>query len=487
MKLAAGYGLVADEWQADPVCCIFARRKDGRWASATTKISVPRQNGKNGILEIVELFGMVVLGLKFLHTAHEVKTARKAFVRILSFFENERKHAELYVLAKEIRKTNGQEAIFLHALDCTDKGHNYKGCGCKGGGSIEFIARSSGSGRGFTVDVLVCDEDQDLTDDELAALLPTISAAPSGNPLVILTGTPPPLDRMHAPQGEVARRVRSDAIKKADPNLTCFDWGAPDGPMPDVDDEQLAYRFNPALGTRLNIDEVRRERRMMSAEKFAQERYGWWGNPDAKQGGVIDMSQWRGLRTAAGAPTRGEIVVDVSPDLTWTSVAVAADGPEGRTLVLVDRSEGTGWVLGRLTGLHEDLAEVVELALTPTAQIFAARLTKAKLEHVQLTNADVGRACAAFQESVRGGRIAHVSQTELDDAVRNATTRFREGGQVWDRRNPAIDISPLVATSVAAQRWQMHSARPKTPPPAPRRAQPAATRRPTNDIAHAGF
>jgi hypothetical protein len=59
------------------------------------------------------------------------------------------------------------------------------------GGSIEFIARSSGSGRGFTVDVLVCDEDQDLTDEELAALLPTISAAPSGNPMVILTGTPP--------------------------------------------------------------------------------------------------------------------------------------------------------------------------------------------------------------------------------------------------------------------------------------------------------
>lgn len=470
MTLAAGYGLVADEWQADPVCCIFARRKDGRWASATTKITVPRQNGKNGILEIVELFGMVVLGLKFLHTAHEVKTARKAFRRILSFFENEEKFPELAAMVVEIRKTNGQEAIFL-----------------TNGGSIEFIARSSGSGRGFTVDVLVCDEDQDLTDDELAALLPTISAAPSGNPMVILTGTPPALDRINAPQGEVARRVRNDAIKKADPNLTCFDWGAPDGPMPDVDDEDLAYRYNPALGTRLNIEEVRRERRMMSAEKFAQERYGWWGNPDAKQGGVIDMTQWRGLKAKAGAPTRAEIVVDVSPDLTWTSVAIASEGPEGRTLVLVDRAEGTGWVLKRLTNLHEDLTEVVELALTPTAQIFAARLTKAKLDFEQLTNADVGRACAAFQESVRGGRIAHVSQTELDDAVRNATTRFREGGQVWDRRKPEIDISPLVATSVAAQRWQMHAAKPKTPPPAPRRAQPATARRPTTDVAHAGF
>jgi hypothetical protein len=30
------------------------------------------------------------LGEKFLHTAHEVKTARKAFLRIASFFENRR-------------------------------------------------------------------------------------------------------------------------------------------------------------------------------------------------------------------------------------------------------------------------------------------------------------------------------------------------------------------------------------------------------------
>ena len=36
-----------------------------------------------------------------------------------------------------------------------------------GGGAIEFIARSRGSGRGFTVDDLVCDEAQELTDEQL--------------------------------------------------------------------------------------------------------------------------------------------------------------------------------------------------------------------------------------------------------------------------------------------------------------------------------
>ena len=124
------------------------------------------------------------LGEKFLHTAHEVKTARKAFLRIASFFENARQYPELVALVKEIRKTNGQEAIVL-----------------SNGGSCEFIARSKGSGRGFTVDVLVCDEAQDLTDEELAALLPTISAAPLGNPQVIFTGTPPDPDEGSAGRG----------------------------------------------------------------------------------------------------------------------------------------------------------------------------------------------------------------------------------------------------------------------------------------------
>jgi hypothetical protein len=47
---------------------------------------VPRQNGKNALIEVRELFGMVGRGEKFLHTAHEVKTARKAFKRLQHFF-----------------------------------------------------------------------------------------------------------------------------------------------------------------------------------------------------------------------------------------------------------------------------------------------------------------------------------------------------------------------------------------------------------------
>lgn len=486
VSLAASYGLAADDWQADPVCCIFARRKDGRWAGATTKISVPRQNGKNGILEIVELFGMVVLGLKFLHTAHEVKTARKAFRRIASFFENERQYPELYRLTKEIRKTNGQEAIVLHAADCPEMGYGNTDCGCAGGGSVEFIARSSGSGRGFTVDVLVCDEDQDLTDDELAALLPTISAAPSKNPMVILTGTPPDPDKQDAAKGEVARRVRRDAINGTDPNLVCFDWGVPDGPLPDIDDRELWAQTNPAMGTRLNIAEAERERKMMSPEKFARERLGWWGDPKTKRQGVVSITAWADLKVTAPEPTKAALVVDVSPNLDWSAISLASAGPDGKTLMLVRHSAGTAGVAAKVISLSKSL-DLIDVALTPNAQIFAAALTKAKVEHHLLTNGEVGRGCTSFQEGVRQATLGHVGQPELDAAVGNARTRYVGDTQHWDQRDRAIDMTPLVSASCAQQRWAMKTAAPDIPPPSPVRVGTKTTSKSDQHIAHVGF
>jgi hypothetical protein len=110
--LSSAYGLAPDVWQAQVLEDWLARSgRGGKFASLTCGLAVPRQNGKNAILEMRELFGMVQLGEKFLHTAHEVKTARKAFLRLASFFENTRKWPEMADLVKDIRRTNGQEAI----------------------------------------------------------------------------------------------------------------------------------------------------------------------------------------------------------------------------------------------------------------------------------------------------------------------------------------------------------------------------------------
>jgi len=433
--LASNYGLVPDDWQEDVLESWLGRKSNDRWSAATCGLAVPRQNGKNALLEIRELFGMVALGEKFLHTAHEVKTARKAFLRIASFFENEREYPELRALVKEIRKTNGQEAIVL-----------------TNGGSCEFIARSKGSGRGFTVDVLVCDEAQDLTSEELAALLPTISASPTGNPQVILTGTPP---KPTGSQGEVFRSVREDGEANRDARLAWTDFGVADGPLPDCEDRTVWAAVNPALFGRLNIAEVEREIALMRSdlEGFARERLGWWGDPDTETAGVIDLAQWAALKGDAEPPERATLVVDVSPDRKRASIGVAAEARDGRVLVMVTTGPGVAWIVPELVRLREK-RDIVEIALQPTSQAgsLIPDMVKAGVEFEALTSTQMGQACASFIEGVKQKRFVHVGQHELDAAVGNARTRFSREAELWDRRNRAIDISPLVAASAAAFR-----------------------------------
>ena len=99
--LADSYGLTPDQWQEDVLEAWLGLRRDGTWAASQCGLAVPRQNGKNALLEIRELYGMIVRAERFLHTAHEVKTARKAFLRIASFFENPKKYPELASMARE--------------------------------------------------------------------------------------------------------------------------------------------------------------------------------------------------------------------------------------------------------------------------------------------------------------------------------------------------------------------------------------------------
>ena len=77
-EFASGYGMTPDRWQSDCLDDWLGRRRDGEYACTMCGLSVGRQNGKNGVIEIRELYGMIALGESFLHSAHEVKTTRSS-------------------------------------------------------------------------------------------------------------------------------------------------------------------------------------------------------------------------------------------------------------------------------------------------------------------------------------------------------------------------------------------------------------------------
>ena len=85
-EFAANFGLTPDPWQSLVLEDWLAASAKDEWKHMTCGLSVPRQNGKNALLEIRELFGMVLLGEKILHSAHEVKTAQAHYRRFKQFF-----------------------------------------------------------------------------------------------------------------------------------------------------------------------------------------------------------------------------------------------------------------------------------------------------------------------------------------------------------------------------------------------------------------
>lgn len=440
-ELAAAYGLVADEWQAAVVSAWLAEYKNTKLVHSRCGISVPRQNGKNAILEMVELYKIIVQGRKMLHTAHEVKTARKAFVRLAGFFENPRKYPDLAQMVREIRRANGQEAIVLD-----------------NGGSVEFVARSRGSGRGFTVDDLVCDEAQELTDEQLEALLPTISSAPSGDPQQLYLGTPPAARFREAVFG----RMRDHAISGGDRRFSWSEWSIPDD-MPAAEGakgwREHAYDVNPSLGHRLNIGTVGDEVRAMSEEGFCRERLGQW--QALKSAAAINPDNWRKrCIDPATVPESGTKVFAVrfSADGLHVALAVGLRASRGAPVHVEGvrfelMRDGLQWLVDFLVTRKGETSEVVIdgkagvdfLTRELTDEGFPSRAIR------PLRVADVIAAHAMFDQAIRAGGMTTIEQPAMVQQVKGAIRRDigRDGGFGWAASDDNGSVALLEAATLA--------------------------------------
>ena len=209
---AAGKPLMP--WQQDAVTLLLSTREDGKWACFEYAELVARQNGKGAILEARALTGFLLLGEELIMwSAHEYKTAMEAFrrVRSLLYALGERVNDNLVVVDLDgdepvrvkINNTNGEEGF--ERLDT--------------GARIKFIARSKGSGRGFSGDVNIIDETFAYTDEQHDALLPTMNARP--NPQIIYTSSPP----LSAVTGEILFSLRKRAEKGGAKSLGYRDLG----------------------------------------------------------------------------------------------------------------------------------------------------------------------------------------------------------------------------------------------------------------------
>src|SRR5690606_25898679 len=258
---------------------ILAINTEGLWTHMTFGFSVPRQNGKNEIVAIRELFGLFE-GERILHTAHRTTTSAAAFNRLLAILE----------------EMGLEEGEHFHKIKAAGREH----IELVDGGRIDFRTRTSTGGLGESFDLLVIDEAQEYTDDQESALKYTIAA--SSNPQTIMIGTPPtPIS-----SGTVFTKYRNNALEGILEDSGWAEWSVEE--QSDVRDVDLWYETNPSLGLRLTERTIRSEVGDDDID-FNVQRLGLWIRYNQKS--AISENEWLALKVKAKPVFRGPLYVGI--------------------------------------------------------------------------------------------------------------------------------------------------------------------------------
>lgn len=437
---------------------ICAEAGPGKWSAMQTLVEVCRQNGKGLIVEALQL-GDLFLFDSYLSTysAHKFSTAEEQAQRLFFWIEN----------CDDLRKRCRKPLIANGKLGVrTLKGHR-----------VKFVARERDNGRGLTGDRVVLDEALILKQVVLGSLVPTLSAVP--NPQINMfssTGF-----GVEESDSDVMWNFRAKQLVKAltalglpleEPDeLTArgipgahvyLDWSAvPDAARRDPYAEEHLARANFAYGYHLNaqyIDEVEKE--AMTEAQYLQERLGVWPISRKLVTDEADslLELWRQrVWPSSKLGARREWGVDVSPEQKSASVWVAGESSAGGTHVeCVAHGPGTGWLVervGELVAKHGG-----RVAVEPSGPV---RAVLGELEVafgdglVKLTGPQWAGACDGFLAGVKAdGRVRVRVPSEFEGAVASSIAgavkaNAGDGGFTWSRRSSAVDISPLVAATLA--------------------------------------
>ena len=466
IDLCEQIGLVLDPWQQFVMHHSLGEREDGKWAAFEVGIIVSRQNGKDSIFEARELGGLFVLGEKLLlHSTHEFKTTLEHFRRVLFWLENV---DWLRRRVKRIRTSHGEESVELLT-----------------GQRLRFVARTTGSGRGFSGDLVILNEAFNLPDTAVDALMPTLSARP--NPQLWYGSSPG--DKDIAPCDQLGR-VRRRGMAGKDPSLAYFEWSI-DPCTPECGDGCASHddpaapeswaRANPALGIRISQEHVAREYASMGTKGFLRERLGVgnWPADAANQWAIIPEQKWRAVQDPEVRDAAGEVIhpgseavgtvafaIHVSPDRSWAAIGAAGRRADGLYhLEVIDYRPGTKWLPDRAKKLQErwDPCAWVVDAGSPAGSVIADLElvefekpdgTLAHLEITKPTSTEVGHAYGQFVDGVMPEEgeptIRVLPHPALDVAVAGAATRpIGRDAKAWDSKVASADICTLVVATFA--------------------------------------
>lgn len=397
-----------------------------------TRSNIPTHNTEIIVARII--YGIIFRKAIGLFTAQQQQTADVVKRRIQDFFYE-----------------NPYEEIFnLLTPRFRNKPRNYAYIEFVNGAIYTFTTRTRMGGLGTTNDELICDEAADMTDDHEATLMPTVSAAKSGNPQVIYCGTPP----MATTAGEVFARQRKQLLSGSPGAWT--EWSVDH--LTDRDDREAWYKTNPSLGEFLLPSAVEAESTSLSSDNFNRMRLGWWSGVEDKR--AIQQKVWDGLYTEKPEyddSFRPVYAIKFSPDRSDYSIAGAMPLKDGKIHVeiIMQRPMSEGWArLSKwLIERWRDCSKIIIDGATGQAILFE-ELTRAGVAPKKIVQPNMKEIVAAHQfvyDAIQKGELSHYNQPLLNQTVRATKMRQlgRYGGFGWESMSKNLSTAALDAATFA--------------------------------------
>lgn len=449
--LAAMADYAPDEDQAAALDALFAVGPDGLVAAFEFALIAARQNLKTAVLKMAVLGWLFVTEQNLIvWSAHEMKTTKEAFLDLTNLIEGcapLRKR-----LAKGpsngIYRGNGDESIELAS-----------------GQRCMFKARTNGGGRGLSGDRVILDEGFALKRSHMGSLLPTLSARP--DPQVAYGSSAGQAD------SDVLRGIRDRGRKGDSTSLGYIEYCAPEDACADencshalgvpgcaMDDVEMVRRANPAMGRRISVSYIMKEREALPPEEFGRERMGWWDQPaivDAPT--LITKDVWSALMDKDSTPVDPvSFGIYVPRNRSRGAIGVAARRADKRYHVgivpavrgkSIDTLPGTSWILERAVELQEWRPCAFVIDAYSGASSLITPLRDLGIEVVETNAQTFARACGSVYDAVTEDNLRHRGSAELARAVVGATKRDLGDSWAWDRKDPKVDITQLNAITLA--------------------------------------
>lgn len=442
IRLLEHYGITLLPWQKAILYRWMAVEQDAdgkwKWINPECGLLVPRQNGKSELLIARIIGGMIFLSEALIYTAHSDKTVDEIKRRVQRFF---------YDAEAEIRD------MLTDEFDKEPKSLDY--VELRNRARCVFRTRTRTGGLGTTNDCLLLDEDQEETDAQQEALLPTISAGKSQNQQVIRVGTPP----SGGSTGVVFTRVRKAVMDGKDTDTCWQEWSVET--ITDPSDEDAWYKSNPSLGYFLMPQAVRSESKKMAVDSFNKMRLGWIAGVESMR--AISDEIWSPLAVPhVELPEHPAMVyaVKFAPDGSAVSLAVGVVMPDAKVHVeLVERkpmSAGTGWLVQFFMD-NNRWRKVNKIIIDGAAgtQLLLEELlrTEPKMTKRILTPnvKEAGAAYSGFHTAIENKLLTHYNQPALNLSIRTVKKRSigKDGMFGYASMNADIQSDPTEAAAFA--------------------------------------